>query len=196
MRSLSCILILGFLVSCTPEPTSLPPLRVAQILVSEEKVIEGQPLPVFSEYFEEGPKELYAYVIFENVATMTGSFPVRLQWFSPNDMTPPIGMSSITMEPPSSIAEFALHDDAGMKRGPYKVLVFAGEKSTATGATRFFVGMTPEEATEFLKQEAEIERQMEERRGGDEGADGTEGAEGTEENMLPPSLTDGVGEEP
>ncbi len=216
MRWFFPILFLSILVSCTPGELPLPPpLRVAQVVVSSEKVVEGEALPLFSQYFEEGQKALYTYVIFENVATMTGSFPVRLQWFSPNDFSPPIGMSMITMEPPSSIAEFALHDDAGMERGPYEVLVFAGENSTATGATRFFVGMTPEEASEFLKQEAEIERQMEERRAskesiegieGNESNEGTEGGtglsgpkhegtDGEEENVLPPSLKDGVGEE-
>ena len=199
MRRLFPILLFVILAACAAQEISPPPLRISQIVVSQEKVVEGKPLPVFSEYFEEGPKELYTYVIFENVETMTGSFPVRLQWFSPNDMTPPIGMSSITMEPPSSIAEFALHDDAGMKRGPYEVLVFAGEKFTATGSTRFFVGMTPEEAAVFLKQEAEIERQREERRVSKEGNESIEGSEGGTDlrpvhKELPPSLTGGEGE--
>ena len=213
-------LFLGFLIACTPiEKIPPPPLTISHVLVSSEKIEEGKPLPEFSEHFEEGHKVLYAYVFFENVQTMTGSFPVRFQWFSPNDFSPPIGMSSVEMAPPSSVAEFALHDGEGLKRGPYQALVFAGEPLTATGSVRFFVNMTPEETEEFMKadvfarveqekrrKEAEEKAKLEEKEkgtgsgemmGGSGGLEGVlaprspEGEVGKGQEELPPALTGG-----
>jgi len=166
MRTVLPFLFLaGFFVACTPvTKIPPPPLTISHVLVSSEKIEEGKPLPEFAEHFEEGHKVLYAYVFFENVATMTGSFPVRFQWFSPNDFSPPIGMSSVEMAPPSSVAEFALHDGEGLKRGPYQALIFAGEPLTATGSVRFFINMTPEETEEFMKADAFARVEQEKRR--------------------------------
>lgn len=159
--------LLSFLLlSCSPThaPPSSPPLEIARIELSAEPVDPGKPLPTFTDHFEEGTKVVYAYVWFRNVETMTGSFPVRVQWFHPNDLSPPIAMSQIAMTPPESIAQFSLHNDRGMEKGPYKVLFFGGRDSSVTGAARFFVGMTKEAAGEYLKQEEEMVKKMEEER--------------------------------
>lgn len=174
MRFLLSLLCFGILVSCVAEKAPVLPVKISHVVVTEEKIEPGKPLPTFTDHFEAGKKIIYAYVFFENIATMTGSLPVRLQWFSPNDFSPPIGMSTVTLEPPATTAEFALNDSSGLKKGPYQALVFAGNPVTATGSVRFFVGMTREEAGEFMrfdeearemyrkKIEAEIEREKSE----------------------------------
>lgn len=166
------------LLSCFPtQPPSppRPPLEITRIELSSEPIDPKEPLPTFTDHFEEGTKVIYAYVFFRNVETMTGSFPVRVQWFYPNDLSPPLAMSEITMTPPQAIAQFSLHNDAGMEKGPYKVLFFGGRDYGATGSARFFVSMTKEEAMEYLKEEEEMVKKMEEERKKQE----SEEAEGT-----------------
>lgn len=155
------------LLSCSPtQPPSPPssPLAISRIELSAEAIDPKEPLPTFRDHFEEGTKIIYAYVFFRNVETMTGSFPVRVQWFYPNDLRPPLAMSEIRMTPPASIAQFSLHNDTGMEKGPYKVLFFGGKDYGATSSARFFVSMTKEEAMTFLKQEEEMVKNVEEER--------------------------------
>lgn len=155
------------LLSCSPtRPPSPPPppLEISRIELSAEPIEERKPFPTFTDHFEEGTKIIYAYVFFRNVETMTGSFPVRVQWFHPSDLSPPIAMSEITMTPPQAIAQFSLHNDGGMEKGPYKVLFFGGKDGAATSSARFFVGMTKEEAEVYLRQEEEMVKKMEEER--------------------------------
>ena len=145
------------LAACEPTLPPSAPLRIGRIAMGATPVEPGKP-PDFRRHFEEGTKVVYAYLWLENVRTMSGSFPVRAMWFAPNDWTPPVAVSTITMTPSENIAQFSFHDDRGIPRGPYEILFYAGPEFTATGSTRFFVAMTEEEAEEFLREEAEFER--------------------------------------
>lgn len=161
------------LLSCSPTqpPSRPPPLEISRIELRAQPIEENKPLPTFTDHFEAGTKVVYAYVWFQNVQTQTGSFPVRVQWFHPNDLSPPLAMSEIKMTLPESIAQFSLHNDGGMEKGPYKVLFFGGTDYGATGSARFFVGMTREEAEASLREEEEVKRKMEEERGKKKGED-------------------------
>ena len=157
----SCALpLIVLLTACTATQLPSPPLRIDRIEMSVEPVKDGKTLPTFRDHFEEGHKVLYTYVWFENVRSMTGSFPVRAMWFYPNDLRPPIAVSKITMTPPDSIAQFSFHDAKGIPKGPYQILFSAGPKFTATGSMRFFVGMKQEEVQEFMQEDADARRAL------------------------------------
>ena len=157
------ILLLGILLAltaCTATQPPSAPLRIDHIAMSAEPVKDGKPLPTFRDHFEKEPKVLYAYVWFENVRSMTGSFPIRAMWFYPSDLRPPVAVSEIRMTPPDSIAQFSFHDAKGIPKGPYQILFSAGPKYTATGSIRFFVGMTEKEAREFMQEDTDARRMM------------------------------------
>ena len=148
----------SLLVACLEEPPPLPPLEIERIEVTEEPIESDKPVPEFKTYFGTGVDVIYSYVWINNADTMTGSFPVRMTWFSPSDLSPPIARRDIELEPGQGIAQFSIHNEGGMRNGPYKLIGRAGKSTselTASGSKRFFVGMTPEEADEYLEQEAE-----------------------------------------
>ena len=207
--------ILVVLVACGPEEigssTSGGEFTVDQIVSTTEQIVPDQPLPQFKEHFGTGTKVIYSYVWLKNSETMTGSFPVRLRWFSPNDFRPPIAQRVVELSPGQNVAQFSIHNDAGLPNGPYMLLARAGRKLnelTASGSSRFFVGMTPEEAKAFLDEEAEVRRRKdEERKLREEERKRKEEAEKQARidqlggldtvgplDELPPELTDGVGE--
>jgi len=225
---LMCVLLLG---SCGTEPVSAPksepePLSITEIVSSVEPIDPENPLPTFTDFFEEGTEVIYTYVSIQNAETMTGSFPVRLRWFSPNDFRPPIAQRMVEMEPDQNIAQFSIHNEDGLGKGPYMLIARAGRdlsSLTATGSARFFIGMTQEEAQEFLEQEAEVKAQREKKRkireaerkkqkeedglkealsgavmGMDSGLGSGSGDEGSEESedMLSSSTREASGEKP
>ncbi len=142
-------------------------LAVTRILSSAEPIIDGEPLPVFSDHFQTGATVIYSYVFLENTKTMTGSFPVRLRWFYPNDFRPPMAQHVVMLEPGQEVAQFELHADSGIPVGPYQLIARSGPDQstfTASGTTRFFVGMSPASAEQFVAEETEFRRQREEER--------------------------------
>ena len=157
----------SLLVACLEEPPPLPPLEIERIEVTEEPIESDKPVPEFKTYFGTGVDVIYSYVWINNADTMTGSFPVRMTWFSPSDLSPPIARRDIELEPGQGIAQFSIHNEGGMRNGPYKLIGRAGKSTselTASGSKRFFVGMTPEEADEYLEQEAEYIKKRDEER--------------------------------
>ncbi len=143
------------------------PVTVSRILSSSKPIVEGEPLPEFSEHFQTGTTVVYSYVIVENTKTMTGSFPVRLRWFYPNDYRPPMAQHTVMLEPGQEVAQFEIHNDKGLMRGPYMLIpAFGKDQSslTETGSSRFFIGMTQEESQTFLTEEADYRRRQENER--------------------------------
>ena len=162
------LLSASLLVACLEETKQpLLPLDIERIEVSEQPIEPDKPLPEFKTHFGTGANVIYTYVWLRNADTMTGSFPVRMTWFSPSDLAPPIARRDIELEPGQSVAQFSIHNENGMQRGPYKLIGRAGKnlsELTASGSKRFFVGMTLEEADEYVRQEEEFIRQRDEER--------------------------------
>jgi len=164
---LTTLLSAGILVACLEPPPPLPPLEIDRIEVSEEPIESDKPLPEFKTYFGTGTDVIYTYVWLNNADTMTGSFPVRMTWFSPSDLAPPVARRDIELEAGQGIAQFSIHNENGLQNGPYKLIGRAGRSVsdlTASGSKRFFIGMTPEEADEYVEQEeAYVKKRDEER---------------------------------
>lgn len=217
IRFCALLLCVAALTSCggaeVTGPESEPkPIVITEIVSSAEPIDPDAPLPVFTEHFDEGVTAIYSYVTIQNSETMTGSFPVRMRWFSPNDARPPFAQRVVEMEPGQNIAQFSINNAAGLASGPYMLIARSGKDlyslSTASGSARFFVGMTPEESEIYLIQEAEAKAEYERRKKEKmeeykkkeaEEAKNPEDAENSKEvgeASLPPELTSGIeGEE-
>ena len=164
------IFFAAFSAACGP--TESPSLRgefgIRAIFSSTEPIRpeEGY-VPEFQTHFATGTTVVYSYVFLENAQTMTGSFPVRLRWFYPNDFRPPMAQHIVELEPGQEVAQFEIHNESGMQPGPYMLIARSGRDQsnfTASGSVRYFVGMTEEEARVFLEEEEEYRRQREEER--------------------------------
>ena len=143
------------------------PLEIDRIESTLESIESGNPLPPFMQFFDEGTTAINSYVWLRNSKTMTGSYPVRMRWFSPNDFRPPIAQSVVEMEPGQQIAQFSIHNESGLTNGPYQLFVRAGKdlsNLSASGSKRFFVGMTPEQAQDFMNQETAFRKKRDEKR--------------------------------
>ena len=190
------------LAACAPEEIKEEDqIMIEHIVSSVEPIVPGEPFPPFLTHFETGATVIYSYVWLKNTETMTGSFPVRMRWFAPNDFRPPMAQREIELEPGQNVAQFSIHNEDGMPRGPYMLLARTGRKLselTASGSSRLFVGMTEEESETFLKEEeefriardAEMKRREEERKKQEEEevkrkAEMGTGATMTGEGLLP-----------
>lgn len=173
-QSLTLIISFLFVIclsACFPEEVKEEDqIMIEHIVSSLEPIVPGEPFPPFLTHFETGATVIYSYVWLKNTETMTGSFPVRMRWFSPNDFRPPMAQREVELEPGQNVAQFSIHNEDGMPNGPYMLLARTGRKLselTASGSARIFVGMTEEEADTFLKEEAEFramrDQQMKER---------------------------------
>lgn len=170
-RLLTVIGCLLFLPACSGEIAQgppPPPLDIVRIATTAEPIIPGEEIPPFLTFFETGTTVVYSYVWIANTETMTGSFPVRMRWFSPNDLRPPIAHRDITLEPGQSVAQFSIHNESGHANSPYKIIARTGKdlsSLTASGSHRFYIGVSEQDAQIFLEQEAEyLQKREEERR--------------------------------
>jgi len=190
------------LAACAPEEIKEEDqLMIEHIVSSVEPIVPGEPFPPFLTHFETGATVIYSYVWLKNTETMTGSFPVRMRWFAPNDFRPPMAQREIELEPGQNVAQFSIHNEDGMPRGPYMLLARTGRKlseMTASGSARLYVGMTEEETETFLEEErkfrvtrdAEMKKREEERKKQEEEeakrkAEGGTGATATGDGLLP-----------
>jgi len=149
-----------------PQPP-LPPLKITRVESTDVPIEAGKAFPDFHPHFEEGVSVIYTYVWLENAQFMTGAFMVRMRWFSPNDFRPPIAQHEIEVQPGQDIAQFSVHNEDGMNPGPYQLIARAGKDAsslTASGSSRFFIGMTEEEAEEFLTEEDTFRKARDEKR--------------------------------
>ena len=161
----------GFLAACVVQEQETPQLKIAGIPNTAGQIIPGKPLPKFQDGFDAETTTVRSYVQLVGMETTTESVVVRMQWFSQNDLRAPIFQRVITVLPQQNVAEFTLHNTAGLPAGPYQVIAFAGTdhaRLTTSGSSRFFIGMTRTEALEFLEKETKVRNAMEEKRGANE----------------------------
>ena len=152
--------------TAVPQPPP-PPLKITRVESTDVPIEAGKPFPDFHPYFEVGVSVIYTYVWLENAQFMTGAFMVRMRWFSPNDFRPPIAQHEIEVQPGQDIAQFSVHNEDGMNPGPYQLIARAGKDAsslTASGSSRFFIGMTEEEAETFLTEEEAFRKARDEKR--------------------------------
>jgi hypothetical protein len=200
-------LVLG-ISACGGVDAPPPSLTIDRIQSTPDAIDPVNPQPAFTQFFSTGATVIYTYVFLSNTETMTGSFSVRLRWFFPNDLRPPIAQHVLELQPGQNIAQFSLHNEDGLRQGPYQLIARAGKNPselTASGSSRFFIGMSPDEAQNFLDEEAEfmrqreeVRRKQEEERKKQEEEDRLNTQSDSGEFMpedLPPVLTDGAGDE-
>ncbi len=157
----------GSLTACIGQEKQAPFLQIENILHTEGQVVAEKPMPQFQDLFETGVKIIRSYVQLRGMETMTGSVVVHMQWFSPNDLRPPFATKNISIMPHQNIAEFTLGNEGGLRAGPYKVVVWTSSNNmrlTATGSSRFFIGLTEQEALTFIEEERKMLEAMAEQR--------------------------------
>ena len=167
MKFLLPAFLLFLLTACVSAQNALKEPEIEYIVSSATQIDPAKSLPEFTLYFASGTTVVHSYAFLKNLESLTGSYVVRMRWHYPNDFRPPMAQRVVTLSPGENVAQFSLHDGAGLQNGPYLLDVRAGKDEmnlTASGSARFFIGMTPEEAETYLVDEAEYKKKWEEDR--------------------------------
>src|SRR3989344_4703086 len=167
MKFLLPAFLLLLLTACVSAQNALKEPEIEYIVSSATQIDPAKSLPEFTLYFASGTTVVHSYAFLKNLESLTGSYVVRMLWHYPNDFRPPMAQRVVTLSPGENVAQFSLHDGAGLQNGPYLLDVRAGKDEmnlTASGSARFFIGMTPEEAETYLVDEAEYKKKWEEDR--------------------------------
>ena len=112
----------GFLAACVVQEQETPQLKIAGIPNTAGQIIPGKPLPKFQDGFDAETTTVRSYVQLVGMETTTESVVVRMQWFSQNDLRAPIFQRVITVLPQQNVAEFTLHNTAGLPAGRTRLL--------------------------------------------------------------------------
>ena len=119
----------------------------------------------FRNTFSVNDRSLIGLIAYKSLPNNT---TVQATWFSPNDLTPPIGRTTQVTQSGANVVRFSIQNTRQWTPAPYMMQVAtfdANQKETSSGSIQFYIGMTPQQINEYEKayaaqlQQVELQKQ-------------------------------------